>query len=432
LARYLSDGTPDSTFGDGGKKVLPPGPGGVFVLEEITDIHVQSDGKILAASGVRGDTAIVRLLSNGELDSSFGSGGRILAPTNAPWSDPTALLLDSQGRMLLAGDDTFSVTRLLPTGAIDTSFGTNGTFDINVGTNFREQVTRLAWAPDGDLIIGGYEVVSPNVDSNWLVARLDIGPPSPVQTVNLPPTFDVKAIPGATRSITDGETGLFIGLGFDAENPEERPIFEFPLDGIPADATITAATLQLDPYASSGSPRVEVQGYAGDGLASLSDITAAGPVLATTGPVDAGMSSIEIILSAGFIDSLLGASTHLGLRLRSLDLPEYVGFSSSEATFGAPPRLSVTYTLPTIIGDFTADGLVDSEDLDAWKAAFAAGADADADDDGDTDGNDFLLWQRQLGPAQSAQAAAHVPEPSTFPLVAMTAVWLAAAGRFPR
>jgi uncharacterized delta-60 repeat protein len=415
LARFLPDGMLDNTFGSGGKKVLPPGPGGTFILEEITDLHIQADGKILATSGVRGDTALVRLLSNGEFDTSFGVGGRILAPTNAPWSDPTSLLIDSQGRILLGGDDTFSVTRLLPNGSLDASFGVNGTFDINVGSsNFREQVTRLAWTPDGDLIVGGYETVSANVDSNWLVARLDIGPPNPVQTVTLAPTFDVKATVGAIRSITDGETNLTVGLGFNAENPEERPIFEFPLVDVPAGATVTAAILKLDPYVSSGSPRVEVLAYGGDGLASLSDITAAGTVLATTGPVDAGMSSIDINLSPNFIQSLLGESSHLGLRLRSLDLPLYVGFSSTEATFGTQPQLSITYTMPIEPGDFNEDGSVDGEDLLIWQAAYGSTDEGDADEDGDTDGRDLMIWQRNWTPAGGIQAFTSVPEPCSW------------------
>ena len=416
MARYQSNGTLDTSFGQSGKSVFSLSSSS-FALEQITDLQVLSDGKILATSGVRSETALVKLLSNGSLDTSFGSAGRIIAPNNAPWKDPNALLVDDQGRMLLGNSDSFSVTRLLPDGSVDNSFGTNGTFDIDVGSTFRTNVTSLDWAPNGDLLMGGYSVVTANVDSDWHVARLQIGPPDPTQTITLVPTFDVKAIPGPMPSLTEGETGLSIGLGFNDEFPEERPIMEFSLESIPENAMITAASLALDPYGSSGSPRIEVLGYAGDGLASISDIDAPGSILATTGPVDAGMSSIETALSPEFIQSLLGESTHLGLRLRSLNVPLYVSIRSTEASFGSPPQLSLTYTVPAP-GDFNKDGMVNSQDLAVWENAYGSSVEGDADADGDTDGQDFLIWQRNLSAALAGlKSADPVPEPSSVCLL---------------
>ena len=419
LACYLPNGALDASFGVSGRRVFTL-TGQPSALEAITDIYPLSDGKFLATSGVSGETALARFNSDGSLDDTFGVGGRILAPLNAPWRNPAAMTLDFEGRILLGNGHTLSVTRLLPDGSVDSSFGTNGTFDIDVGPTYRKQVTSLGWAHNGDLIVGGYSVVTANVDSNWHVARLAIGVPSPTQTINIAPTFDVKAIPGAVQSITEGETSLFIGLGFDAENPEERPIFEFPLVAVPEGATITAATLKLKPYVSSGEPRIEALGYAGDGLASISDITAPGEIVAITDPVSAALASIDIELSPEFIQSLLGTSSHLGLRLRSLNAPLYVGFDSTEAAFDTPPRLTITYTLPTVEGDFTGDGVVDGADLLEWTMAFGQGDQADFDEDGDSDGNDFLALQRAV--SQQAGATASVPEPALHGLALVTTI----------
>lgn len=67
--------------------------------------------------------------------------------------------------------------------------------------------------------------------------------------------------------------------------------------------------------------------------------------------------------------------------------------------------------------DFTGDGLVNADDLAAWRDAFGPTNAADADDDGDSDGADFLIWQRTAGmnPGGSPGVAA-VPEPSTATL----------------
>jgi hypothetical protein len=48
--------------------------------------------------------------------------------------------------------------------------------------------------------------------------------------------------------------------------------------------------------------------------------------------------------------------------------------------------------------DFNGSGgAVDAADLAQWTSSFGATAGGDADADGDTDGQDFLIWQRQLG-----------------------------------
>lgn len=422
LARYDVSGSLDPNFGDAGQSVFQLDTS-QFALEQITDIHVLPDGKFLATSGARSETVLMKFLPDGSFDNSFGTGGRVIAPSNAPWENPNALLLDNQGRMLLGNSDSFSVTRLLPDGTVDNSFGINGTFDIDVGQTFRTNVTSLDWAADGELLIGGYSVVTANVDSDWHVAKVLVGTPPPTQTINLVPTFDVKSILGPPTSITDGEDTLTVGLGFNAENPEERPIMEFSLGDIPDGSTITGATLTLDPVFSSGSPRVEILAYPGDGLASLSDLNATGQVVATTGPVDALMTTIEAELSPAYIQGLLESSSHLGLRLRSLDLPLYVGFDSTESGFGSPPLLSLTYTIPGGPSDFNKDGVVDRQDLLKWEASYGSNADADANGDGRSDGLDFFAWQTSAyGQASQLQAVQTVPEPTTATLCSLTLI----------
>jgi phospholipase/lecithinase/hemolysin len=82
-----------------------------------------------------------------------------------------------------------------------------------------------------------------------------------------------------------------------------------------------------------------------------------------------------------------------------------------------------------IPGDFNADGLVNAVDLMAWKTGFGAGGDVtrahgDADGDQDVDGEDFLIWQRQLG-SDSLRAialVASVPEPRSARLAIMVSI----------
>jgi hypothetical protein len=85
---------------------------------------------------------------------------------------------------------------------------------------------------------------------------------------------------------------------------------------------------------------------------------------------------------------------------------------------------------PAFEADYDEDGDVDSDDLNRWTTNFGTGTlhsqgDGDADGDGDVDGNDFLLWQRQLGGGvtpPAAVATAAIPEPTGLIIFAFGAL----------
>jgi hypothetical protein len=62
-------------------------------------------------------------------------------------------------------------------------------------------------------------------------------------------------------------------------------------------------------------------------------------------------------------------------------------------------------------GDFDSNRVVDAYDLARWRDEFGSTGVADADGDGDSDGNDFLVWQRQLGATAARPAEEAIPEP---------------------
>ncbi|HYO25811.1 MAG TPA: hypothetical protein VEQ85_12790, partial [Lacipirellulaceae bacterium] len=68
-------------------------------------------------------------------------------------------------------------------------------------------------------------------------------------------------------------------------------------------------------------------------------------------------------------------------------------------------------------GDFDGMGGVTALDLAKWRTDVGS-PNSDADGDGDTDGNDFVLWQRNLGQGAAASAIAPVPEPAAWLLAA--------------
>jgi hypothetical protein len=85
----------------------------------------------------------------------------------------------------------------------------------------------------------------------------------------------------------------------------------------------------------------------------------------------------------------------------------------------------LTYDLP---GDFDNNNIVNADDLTVWRTAVAnITAAGDTNGDGRSNGQDFLIWQRNLGatytPAVAATAA--VPEPASIVAAAVASIALA-------
>src|SRR3954466_10913698 len=118
---------------------------------------VQRDGKIvvagragLAPEGGKEFGAVVRYLSNGRLDRSFGGGdGVVLDRSLEPF---TAVAVQRDGRIVLTAP-IGEVVRLLPDGRFDGNFGTRG--KRGAGASSAYYPTSVAVAPDGGIFVGG-------------------------------------------------------------------------------------------------------------------------------------------------------------------------------------------------------------------------------------------------------------------------------------
>ncbi len=207
-ARFDSTGALDATFGKGGVVFLPParnataiavqGSDIIVVGDDYSDVYVharlastgtilsytnqsfivgkndyaldaaiQSDGKIVTAgfstspSGIT-VIAVARLLSNGNLDPAFGTGGRVVFNEGNTYSTAYAVKIQPDGKILVVGKFSNSssqftslyVIRLNTDGSLDTTFGTGGkvlilpSFGGLIGYDAELQ-------PDGKIVVGG-------------------------------------------------------------------------------------------------------------------------------------------------------------------------------------------------------------------------------------------------------------------------------------
>lgn len=157
LARYNADGSLDSSFGAGGRVATRVGSG----LQSAQAVAVQPDGRIVAAGGQENDTVItiVRHLSDGSLDATFGAGG--IVRTRLPGgTGARGLAVEADGDLVVAaaaqderGRPPFALVRYRPDGELDSSFGAGGT--ALASFDQRAEAHALVLQPDGGLVAAG-------------------------------------------------------------------------------------------------------------------------------------------------------------------------------------------------------------------------------------------------------------------------------------
>jgi len=167
IARYLPDGTLDTSFGTNGKvaviEVLPGGYGSKAVG---ADMALQSDGKIvLIGSEVIAQKILVqRYTSDGVLDTTFGADGTVNVPRGyPPFLEGNSIVVQPDGKIVGTGwEYTFPATpyydaslvfRLTADGAMDTSFGPSGT-GIESFVNGYDG-SKVLLQPDGKILTVG-------------------------------------------------------------------------------------------------------------------------------------------------------------------------------------------------------------------------------------------------------------------------------------
>ena len=171
LVRYQRDGSIDTTFGTGGKVMTAVG---TQRNDSAAAITLQPDGKILVAGSTdlgngNIDFAVLRYNSDGTLDAGFGNGGMQTVDFAGGADRAWALLLQNDGRIVVAGEAgfgsattgiDFALVRLTAAGVLDTTFGNGGKVSTPIKSGSgTEMVRALAIQPVGGqdhiLAVGG-------------------------------------------------------------------------------------------------------------------------------------------------------------------------------------------------------------------------------------------------------------------------------------
>lgn len=166
LARYNTNGTLDSSFSDDGKQQTDLKPFGI-VTGVIYSIAVQPDGKIVATGGFDSFFA-VRYNSNGSLDKTFSDDGFQNTDFGMPASS-ASVSLQNDGKIVVAGrvdnGHLFALARYNKDGSLDNNFDADG--KLTEGLDFRQGFTvynATAVQNDGKIVAAGYTWNGANYD----------------------------------------------------------------------------------------------------------------------------------------------------------------------------------------------------------------------------------------------------------------------------
>ncbi len=222
VVRYLSDGSPDSSFGTGGKVTTPVGSTNDYGLA----VAMQNNGNIVVAgysfNGVNNDFAVIRYAGDGSLDTTFGTGGKVTTALGNYGDVGYAMVIQSDGKIVVAGysDDAssnfFALVRYNSDGSLDTTFGSGGIVTTPFG-NSDDQGQAVALQRDGKIVEGGWSYNG--TDWDFALARYNTNG-------SLDSTFGtggkVTTAMGTGDDVIYGvaiqSDGRIVGAGFDMAN----------------------------------------------------------------------------------------------------------------------------------------------------------------------------------------------------------------------
>jgi|GEM_PF-2637082 hypothetical protein len=172
VIRVNSNGTLDTTFGTAGLFTESFDVG--VSNDELFTMLVQPDGKIILAGTTQNGTTkagVMRVNTNGTLDTTFGTAGKVKTLISSPTYIYGGKIL-ADGSIVFAGNNNSDaiIVKYTSAGVLDTSFNTTG-YVIRDFTGDDEALTTMDVQADGKIVVAG--AVGPFSSRQAIVARLN-------------------------------------------------------------------------------------------------------------------------------------------------------------------------------------------------------------------------------------------------------------------
>ena len=180
VLRFNPDGSMDNTFDTDGIAMTTINGWGALARAMVR----QPDGKIVLAGSYIGpnprDFAVVRFNSDGSLDSSFGSGGKVTTPIGNSSDEAYGIALQPSGKLVVAGFsasatvEDFSIVRYNTDGSLDSTFNGDGKILTPINGNSIDEATSVISQPYGKIIVAGISIDSTNSNRNFTLVRYNL------------------------------------------------------------------------------------------------------------------------------------------------------------------------------------------------------------------------------------------------------------------
>lgn len=205
LARFTKEGLIDNSFGSTAPSYTVFDFGGAGGTAD--DVIMDSNGRLIIAGASGGNLAIARFDSDGNLDTSFGDSAGFTVTSFAFGVEE--LVQDKQGRFIVSGASgtAAAVARFNADGSVDTTFGTNGIaiFDLSGANDDFEYVLLDS---QGRIVLAGF------AGSDTVIMRLntDGTPDTPFGTSN---GFSIVDFGGtdSARTMIETSSGRYVIAG---------------------------------------------------------------------------------------------------------------------------------------------------------------------------------------------------------------------------
>ncbi len=376
VARYLTDGSLDPSFGGNGivlTNIVRQISSNGSPVDTAEGVRLQADGKIVVA-GTAGETnedqdfAIVRYQPDGSIDPSFGPGGLVRTDFSGQVDRGTALAAQTDGKWIVAGtaQGNLALARYHADGALDTSFGAGGKVILaalaaSFGTM---RAPDLVLQADGKILLA----TSPSTVGAFLLVRLNADG-------TLDPTFGNNG-----AAVIGVNSGLCTAVAIQPGNSTIGLSDRILAAGSSANGTRRVYTAMrfdlngtLDPsFGSGGIQTTDVSAAGGTQTCNAVLVDPTGPInrrIYLAGTDGANKMTVIRYSTNGALDTSFNGT--------GIAIPNFSGEANALIRSGSGGIVAVGQTSNAsdfALARFAADGALDPGfDLDGWRADDAGG-----------------------------------------------------------
>ena len=159
MARVNTDGTLDNTFGVNGVAVFDDANS-----EVAESFAINADGSFIVSGYVNNHYTLLKVKSNGTIDTAFGNNGWVTTPFEGLSASSTSTSINAAGRIIVggmgvgAGQSEYVMAAYNADGTLDNTFGQGGRINFHIGydNDFGLQVIQL---DNGKILFGGHSYV---------------------------------------------------------------------------------------------------------------------------------------------------------------------------------------------------------------------------------------------------------------------------------